>query len=684
MTWRLWRRLGGSGGALAATSVVLANAILVVALLAVLEPGQRGKGKHKSERPDRHLLTSMRTLSQQDPLRTTGEVTPTWSGCTLSTCLDMYQCGAEEGGLKVHITPPPPGAGPPSKEFAQAIVALVKSRYFAEDPREACVILPAWDPATGKDANESASLLAASNLWRGGVNHLLFSCSPGIATVPRGAAMVAAPSLTSLNFAFDVSLPALSPSLISANLSNQIHSEFFLLVHQTDLPRSLKEDLELLRRLHPDKVVMINECGDQYCIQGRPSTLSSALARASFCIVGPSGRNEGPDAEALTAALVAGCAPVLVDANWELLPFNERLDWSRFSILVRRGQINRLADLLSSLGHAKVAGMKSTARMAYQRYMKSPAVIMLTAMKVIEERLFPQLAYPKYQWTPSEDKSLSFLDHYSPDSGEGFTAVVLTYNRPESLFILLKRLASVPSLAAIVVVWNNPNLEPPSEDEWPATGKPLEVIRSKANLLSNRFIPYEAIRTDCVLSLDDDITMLTDDELEFGYRAWLEHPNRLVGFPSRTHVLSEAGDYRYESEWTNDLSMVLTGAAFYHSYWHWAYTGAEPHSPVAKARGYADEGLNCEDIAFNFMVAEATGKAPIKVGPRKKFRAANGPPGLSGELKAYMEARSECVRLFAQWYGHMPLMKAEFRANPVLYKEDMPERLRAFKDIGSL
>ena len=33
----------------------------------------------------------------------------------------------------------------------------------------------------------------------------------------------------------------------------------------------------------------------------------------------------------------------------------------------------------------------------------------------------------------------------------------------------------------------------------------------------DRFFPYPQITTDCVLSIDDDIIMLTPDELEFGY-----------------------------------------------------------------------------------------------------------------------------------------------------------------------
>lgn len=52
---------------------------------------------------------------------------------------------------------------------------------------------------------------------------------------------------------------------------------------------------------------------------------------------------------------------------------------------------------------------------------------------------------------------------------------------------------------------------------WPKIDVPLKVIQTKANKLSNRFYPYEEIETECILAVDDDINMMTADELEFGY-----------------------------------------------------------------------------------------------------------------------------------------------------------------------
>lgn len=45
----------------------------------------------------------------------------------------------------------------------------------------------------------------------------------------------------------------------------------------------------------------------------------------------------------------------------------------------------------------------------------------------------------------------------------------------------------------------------------------MKVIRTKSNKLSNRFYPYEEIETEAILTIDDDIIMLTADELDFGF-----------------------------------------------------------------------------------------------------------------------------------------------------------------------
>ena len=54
----------------------------------------------------------------------------------------------------------------------------------------------------------------------------------------------------------------------------------------------------------------------------------------------------------------------------------------------------------------------------------------------------------------------------------------------------------------------------------------------------------------------------------------------------------------------SNISMVLTGAAFYHKYYHYLFTSSLP----GKMKEWVDEHMNCEDIAMNYLIANVTGR----------------------------------------------------------------------------
>lgn len=45
----------------------------------------------------------------------------------------------------------------------------------------------------------------------------------------------------------------------------------------------------------------------------------------------------------------------------------------------------------------------------------------------------------------------------------------------------------------------------------------LQVVRTEKNSLNNRFLPWDAIETEAILSIDDD-AHLRHDEIMFGFR----------------------------------------------------------------------------------------------------------------------------------------------------------------------
>ena len=77
-------------------------------------------------------------------------------------------------------------------------------------------------------------------------------------------------------------------------------------------------------------------------------------------------------------------------------------------------------------------------------------------------------------------------------------------------------------------------------------------------------LDHSQIVTDAVLSLDADVS-LTPDEIDFAFSVWRGHPDRVTGFPARSHHWDHKRKaWAYTSRWANEYSMVLTSAAFYH------------------------------------------------------------------------------------------------------------------------
>lgn len=74
---------------------------------------------------------------------------------------------------------------------------------------------------------------------------------------------------------------------------------------------------------------------------------------------------------------------------------------------------------------------------------------------------------------------------------------------------------------------------PAPDSLWPKIRVPLKVVRTAENKLSNRFFPYDEIETEAVLAIDDDIIMLTSDELQFGYEVGTLQPSMLTAAAAR-------------------------------------------------------------------------------------------------------------------------------------------------------
>uniref|UniRef100_A0A8C2W053 Exostosin-2 n=1 Tax=Chinchilla lanigera TaxID=34839 RepID=A0A8C2W053_CHILA len=590
--------------------------------------------------------------------------------CRMHTCFDVYRCGFNpKNKIKVYIYSLKkyvdelgvPVSDTISREYNELLSAIADSDYYTEDISRACLFVPSIDLLSqhALRIRETAQALAQLSRWDRGTNHLLFNMLPGgppdyntALDVPRDRALLAGGGFSTWTYrqGYDVSIPVYSPLSAEVALPEKEPGprRYFLLSSQMAVHPEYREELEALQAKHGEAVLVLDKCTNlsegvlsvrKRCHKHQVFDYPQVLQEATFCVVL---RGARLGQAVLSDVLQAGCVPVII-ADSYILPFSEVLDWKRASVVVPEEKIADVYSILQSIPRRQIEEMQ------------------------------------RQKW--SSVSNPLFLPLIPPQS-QGFTAIVLTYDRVESLFRVITEVSKVPSLSKLLVVWNNQNKNPPEDSLWPKIRVPLKVVRTAENKLSNRFFPYDEIETEAVLAIDDDIIMLTSDELQFGYEVWREFPDRLVGYPGRLHLWDhEMNKWKYESEWTNEVSMVLTGAAFYHKYFNYLYTYKMP----GDIKNWVDAHMNCEDIAMNFLVANVTGKAVIKVTPRKKFKCpeCTAIDGLSLD-QTHMVERSECINKFASVFGTMPLKVVEHRADPVLYKDDFPEKLKSFPNIGSL
>ncbi|KAK0045554.1 exostosin-2 [Biomphalaria pfeifferi] len=636
---------------------------------------------------------------------------PRDSNCTFHnfTCLEVYHCGYDDKSVisvyiypiqqyydehGVDITPPM------TREFQEILRTISQSLFYSKDPERACLFIPSVDLLNHNWIRPAqvSKILASLKWWNSGKNHLLFNMLPGTApdfvnylVVNTDKAMVAGGGFSSITYrrTFDVSIPVYNPLLEGVELPAKSHLEdrkWLLISSQFGLNVVYKAELQSVVA-KDNKVFLLDRCKGtplNYSLRcdqlGQEHLYPNILQDATFCLVIRGNRLGQPT---LMDVMMAGCIPVIV-ADGYLMPFHEVLDWTRASIHLKEQHLPDVLDVLNKYSPERIQDMRRQIYYYWQRYFKSLSDMTLATLQIVNDRIFPFHARSYDQWNELLNrkavKNPLFLPLRAPKS-LGFTAVILTYDRVDSLFQVVRQVGKVPSLSKIIVVWNNQEVAPPPMSQWPNTGKPIKVITTKFNRLSNRFFPYDEIETECILALDDDIVMLTPDEMEFGYEVWREHPDRLVGYPSRLHLWQNSTQsYSYESEWMNAISMVLTGAAFHHKYFSFMYTYSMP----GNLKQWVDKHINCEDIAMNFLVTNVTGKAPIKVVPRKKFKCPECVKEMLSADMSHMVERSECINHFVELYGAMPLKPVEFRCDPVLYKDKLPGVLKKFKDLGVL
>ncbi|NXL48214.1 EXT1C protein, partial [Podilymbus podiceps] len=664
------------------------------------------------------------------------------SRCRMETCFNFSRC--EKHGFKV-FTYPRERDQPLSESYSKILTSIERSRYYTPNPEEACLFILSIDTLdrdhlSSQYVRNVDEKIRGFPLWNGGRNHLIFNLYSG--TWPNytedlgfdiGQAILAKASFYTESFrpGFDVSIP-----LFPKDHPQRGGERGWL--YQDSIPPKKKYLLvfkgkryltgigsstrNALHHIHNGKdIVSLTTCKhgkdwekhkDTRCdkdnVDYEKFDYQELLHNSTFCIV-PRGRRLG--SFRFLEALQAACIPVLLSDGWEL-PFAEAIDWGKAAVVGNERLLLQIPSAVRCIHPERVLAFQQQTQFLWDAYFSSVDKIVHTTLEIIKDRLLPHRSRSRFLWntlpggllarpdfsTHPGDFPFYYLQHGSSPSKK-FTAFIRAVSPSGSLSQPILRLIQAVSgsqyCAQILVLWSCEKPPPPS-GKWPQTTVPLTIIQGRRKL-SDRFFPYTAIQTDAVLSLDED-TSLSTSEVDFAFVVWRSFPERIVGFPTRSHFWdAEQRRWGYTSRWTNELSIVLTAAAFYHRYYHSLFTEYLP----AGLRELVDGLAACEDILMNVLVAAVTKLPPIKVTQRKQHKEtvpqqvgckegdAGTPPvgelspsplrsppakvkgttGAAGGRR--FSQRHDCLNQLADWFGYMPLVSSQLRLDPVLFKDQV-------------
>nr|XP_023687908.1 exostosin-1c-like [Paramormyrops kingsleyae] len=646
--------------------------------------------------------------------------------CRMETCFDFARCHGRDG-FRVYVYPSERSERV-SESYRKILTSITESRYYTGDPREACLFVLGIDTLdrdqlSAQYVPDVDERIRGYPLWNDGRNHLIFNLYSG--TWPNyteelgfrvGQAMLAKASLNVEHFrpGFDVSIPLFSKD------HPQKGGERGWLVRNTVPPRRKyllmfkgkryltgigSDTRNALHHIHNGKdIVSLTTCRhgkdwekhkDARCdhdnLEYEKYDYQELLHNSTFCLV-PRGRRLG--SFRFLESLQAACIPVLLSNGWEL-PFSDVIQWNQAVIEGDERLLLQVPSTVRALDDERVLAMRQQTQMLWDAYFSSVDKIVLTTLEIIKDRVFSHISRSKLMWN-SLPGGLLVLPEYSThlahfpfyylsqgmNPGQEFTAVIHAVSplvsQSQPIMRLLQVVSKSKYCSQIIILWNCEK-PPPPRSKWPPMPVPLTVMDGRRKTTS-RFLPHVAIETDAVLSLDEDAVLLTS-EVNFAFLVWLSFPERIVGYPPRSHFWDASKQlWGYTSKWTNEYSMVLTGAAFYHRYYHYLFSQYLPPS----LRALVDHTSNCDDILMNFLVSAVTHLPPIKVAQRKQHREAAGLQGTKNgpwSNPEHFPQRQECVNTFANWFGYMPLEHSQFRLDPVLFRDQVSVLRKKYKDL---
>lgn len=258
---------------------------------------------------------------------------------------------------------------------------------------------------------------------------------------------------------------------------------------------------------------------------------------------------------------------------------------------------------------------------------------------------------------PETDEVLiSSLPTGSSESNK-LTVLMSTYHR-STWRSLAKHYLSMKVVGRLVLIWHDPDSDPPPEREL---GANAIVYHARTNSLNNRFVLPRG-GTECVYVCDDDMRV-SEASLTRGFRVWKTQTRRLIGFFPRKWMTEEPF---YSTRIHDGYNIVLTKGLYTHRTFLYQYVNLLPKH----IKNIVDKQQNCEDILFNMMVSGYTGVAPMHLMVEERIYDLGHGGGISSRGMHY-STRYQCVQdlMAAMAIHEAPMTPGSLSVRPLKNRE---------------
>ena len=419
--------------------------------------------------------------------------------------------------LKIHIYPDPnelinSGQLYISATYKQILHIIRQSKYYEPDPKKACIFVTSYDTLD----RDPLSIDYQKNLPRflpvdNGQNHIILNLYSGswpaynemdFGNFNPGLAMLVKASIRNQDYRpdFDISLPLfskthpfrgdtlpISSGQSSAALASPPKSYSIRYMNASNVAATKLDNKNLLvfkgkryiygigsetrNMLHHldnrEDILVFTTCKhgkkwkelkDERCNTDNSEydrfDYNHLMSNSTFCLV-PRGRRLG--SYRFLEALGSGCIPVVLSNDW-VKPFSSVIDWSSIVIDGDERLLLNLPEILRSISWRKISRMRSAGLRIYDKYFSSIEKIILTTIKILEQRIQSQLSLNSFIWNVASPSALWFHNEFSsrlsdypfananqltvPRRKEGYTAITYVSKpvSPSIIFRLLKNL----------------------------------------------------------------------------------------------------------------------------------------------------------------------------------------------------------------------------------------------------